>query len=326
MPRHAVHCAAKKRYDFMDHKSNVTIIVPVFNERKAVGPVLDELIRFSKGRDVDIIVVDDGSDDGTADILADFSGKITLLRHRANRGYGAALKTGILASRAGNVLFFDSDGQHDVKDIPAILSELEHHECVFGARTDGAGIPLARKPGKWLLRRICRYLAGQKIPDINCGLRAGRRHLFMRMLDLLPEGFSFSITSLMYVIKSRYSHIFVPVQCKPRTGRSSVRIVYEGVKAILLALRLVMLFDPLRTLGIPAVAFIAIGILYQVYIIATYRTVIVGGALLSILAGIILFLFGLLADQVASLRKEISSHNSLYWERNPSLEGDGDAG
>lgn len=310
----------------MNPKRNLTVIVPVFNEREAVATVLHDLIRFAKDRSMEIVVVDDGSDDGTAEILSQFAGKVTLLRHPVNRGYGAALKNGILASRAPNVLFFDSDGQHDPEDIPALLSELERHECVFGARSDGAGIPLSRKPGKWLLHRICNYLAGQRIPDLNCGLRAGRRLLFMRMLDLLPGGFSFSITSLMYVIHSRYSYKFVPVRCKPRTGRSSVRIVYEGMKAILLALRLVMLFDPLRTLGIPAVAFIMVGILYQIYIIATYRTVIVGGALLAILSGILLFLFGLLADQVASLRKEISSHNSLYWERYPSPEGDEDAG
>ncbi|MBU1693241.1 MAG: glycosyltransferase family 2 protein [Verrucomicrobia bacterium] len=298
----------------MKRSNTLAVIVPVFNEREAVGPVLDALVRFTENRDLEIIAVDDGSDDGTADVLAGFAGRVILRRHSSNRGYGASLKTGILATQAENVLFFDSDGQHDVADLPKMLEELERHECVFGARPPGAGIPLVRKPGKWLLQRVCNFLAGRRIPDLNCGLRAGRRLLFMRMLDLLPEGFSFSITSLMFVIKSRHSHVFVPVHCGPRVGKSSVRIFADGVKAVLLALRLVMLFDPLRALGVPAVALIAIGLVYQVYVIAMFRLKIVGGALLAILAGILLFLFGLLADQVASLRKEISSHNSLFWE------------
>jgi len=308
----------------MRRSSQLAVIVPVFNEQAAVRTVLAGLVRFAEHRDMEIIVVDDGSNDGTPDLLAGFAGQVILRRHSSTRGYGAALKTGILATQAENVLFFDSDGQHLVEDIPPILDELERHECVFGARTAGVGIPWVRKPAKWLLRRVCNFLAGCKIPDLNCGLRAGRRLLFMRMLDLLPEGFSFSVTSLMYVIKSRYSYIFVPVHCGPRIGKSSVRIFYDGIKAVLLALRLIMLFDPLRALGLPALALIATGVSYEAYILAVSRPKIVGGAILAILAGILLFLFGLLADQVASLRKEISSHNSLFWELEQQRRKNGD--
>lgn len=298
----------------MKRSRELAIIVPVYNEAGTAGTVLEGLLRFAEGRDLEILVVDDGSDEATAAALAPYAGRVVLLRHPSNRGYGAALKTGILATRAENVLFFDSDGQHRVEDIPGLLKELDDHECVFGAREPGAGIPAIRRPGKWLLQRVCNFLATQKIPDLNCGLRAGRRLLYMRMLDLLPDGFSFSITSLMYVIKSRYSHVFVPVQCAPRCGTSSVRVFYDGIKAVLLALRLIMLFDPMRALGLPAVALVLTGVLYQVYVILIFRLKIVGGSILLILAGILLFHVGLLADQIASLRKEISSHNHLYWE------------
>ncbi|HOW98942.1 MAG TPA: glycosyltransferase family 2 protein [Kiritimatiellia bacterium] len=308
----------------MKRSSHLAVIVPVFNEREAVGPVLEALVRFAENRDMEIIAVDDGSDDGTDKVLAGLGERVIVRRHSSNRGYGASLKTGILATQARNVLFFDSDGQHDVADLPRLLEELERHECVFGARPPGAGIPLVRKPGKWLLQHVCQFLAGRKIPDLNCGLRAGRRLLFMRMLDLLPEGFSFSITSLMFVIKSRHSYVFVPVHCGPRVGKSSVRIFSDGIKAVLLALRLVMLFDPLRVLGVPAVALMTVGAVYQLYEIMAFRLKIVGGAILAILAGVILFLFGLLADQIASLRKEISSHNSLFWELEQQRGKNGD--
>ena len=142
----------------------------------------------------------------------------------------------------------------------------------------------------------------------------------MMMLELLPDGFSFSTTSLMYVMRSRFSFVFLPIRCHARVGMSSVRILYDGMKTILLALRLIMLFDPLRTFGYPATGLIALGALYQLYIFFAFRLTIVGGALLMILAGVILFFFGLLGDQIASLRKEISSFNCLLWEDRESRE------
>jgi glycosyltransferase involved in cell wall biosynthesis len=293
---------------------SLAIIVPVFNEEASITAVLDALLAARGGQPWELIVVDDGSTDDTRRHLAAYADRIRILRHPVNRGYGAALKTGILAARTDNVLFFDGDGQHDAADLPAFAEALAGYESVIGVRRRGEGIPARRKPGKWALHLVCNFLAAQSIPDINCGLRAGRRELYMRMLELLPDGFSFSVTSLLYVLKSRFSHTFLPVRCHHRRGSSSVRILQDGVRALLLALRLIMLFDPLRTLGYPALALIAAGVIYEIYILATTGLHVVGGSVLSILAGIILFHFGLLGDQIASLRKEISSHYSLYME------------
>jgi glycosyltransferase involved in cell wall biosynthesis len=309
----------------MQNMNSLAIVVPVFNEEASLEQVLAQLLAVRGTQSWDIIVVDDGSRDGSAAILERFSAQLRILRHPSNRGYGAALKTGILATQAENVLLFDSDGQHVADDIPAMIRELGAHECVFGVRPAAAGAPAGRRPGKWLLRKVCNFLALQKIPDINCGFRAGRRRIFMRMLDLLPDGFSFTTTSLMYVIKSRFSYTFLPVQCRNRLGKSSVNIVTDGVKTLLLALRLSMLFDPLRVFGYPAVALIAAGVVYQAYIFYRTGLHIEGGAILSILAGIILFHFGLLGDQIASLRKEISSHYSLDWEERARREKEGAA-
>lgn len=292
----------------------VALIIPAYNEASVLGGVLKQVLGVRGEQFWQVIVVDDGSTDETPSVLERFGDQICVVRHPSNRGYGASLKTGILSTRAENVLFFDADGQHDAADIPAFLSALKKVECVFSVRPHGAGIPLVRRPGKWILHRICNFLVGRNIPDINSGFRAGRRHLFMLMLDLLPDGFSFATTSLIYVMKSRFSHAFLPIRCHARVGNSSVRIFYDGFKTILLALRLIMLFDPLRALGYPAVALILVGVAYQVYIIAVVRLSIVGGALLSILGGFVLFLFALLGDQISSLRKEISSHHSMLWE------------
>ena len=301
-------------------RAPLAVIIPAYNDAAGLEKVLPAVLAARGDAPWEIYVVDDGSTDGTAAAAARHGDAVRLLRHPSNRGYGAALKTGILATRAENVLFLDADGQHDPAEIPLLIAGLATHECVFTVRPRGAGIPWVRRPGKWILSRVCNFLAARRIPDLNCGFRAGRRHIYMRMLDLLPDGFSFSTTSLLYVLRSRFSHTFVPIHCRPRTGKSSVHIVSDGLKTLLLALRLMMLFDPMRAFGYPALALIGLGVAYQVYIFCAVRLTIVGGALLAILTGILLFFFGLLGDQIASLRKEISSYHSLRLEEREARE------
>ena len=216
----------------MKNTSQLAIIVPVYNETDAVVDVLKHLLEVKGDQDWEIVVVNDGSSSETAAVLAPFQGQVTLLKHISNRGYGAALKTGIMHTRAANVMFFDSDGQHQASDIPVLLEALDDHEFVFGMRPGNEGVPAIRKPGKWVLKQVCNFLASQKIPDINCGLRVGRRTLYMRMLDILPDGFSFSTTSLMFALNSRYSVEFVPVNCLVRQGKSTVRIFRDGMKTV----------------------------------------------------------------------------------------------
>jgi glycosyltransferase involved in cell wall biosynthesis len=296
------------------------VIVPVYNEEESVASVVDGLLEAAPRLGFELIVVDDGSTDASARILDGYGDRIRLVRLPSNHGYGAALKAGILATRAENVVFFDSDGQHGVEDLAAIIGALADHECVFGRRERGAGVPAVRRPGKWLLHRVCNFLALQKIPDINCGFRGGRRRIYMRMLDLLPDGFSFSTTSLLFALRSRFSTTFVPVHVRPRRGKSTVRIFYDGTRTLLLALRLMMLFDPMRAFGYPAVVLIFAGVVYQAYIFWLTGLHIEGGAIISLLGGIILFHFGLLGDQIASLRKEMSSQTSLFWEEQERLD------
>ena len=145
----------------------LTIILPAFNEEEGVGAVLDGILQLPGAEDWTILVVDDASTDRTPEVLARYAGRIRTIRHPATRGYGASLKTGIMAPRSENVLFIDADGQHDPADIPAVVEALESRECVFTVRPRNAGIPMVRWPGKWLLHRICNFLANRKIPDIN---------------------------------------------------------------------------------------------------------------------------------------------------------------
>ncbi|MBN1268096.1 MAG: glycosyltransferase family 2 protein [Kiritimatiellae bacterium] len=292
----------------------VAVVIPSFNEGGQIADTLNRVLAARGDRPWEIIVVDDGSTDDTAEKLKAFGDRIRVIRHRSNHGYGAALKTGILSTRARNVVFIDADGQHSPDLLPRMVELLEDHEFVMGERQTQAGIPFIRKPGKLVLKLVVSFLVGRRIEDVNCGFRGGRRRLYLRMLELLPDGFSFSTTSLVYAIKSRYLVTWLPVPSQARKGFSTVRIISDGIKTLLLALRLVMLFDPLRAFVLPAFFLMLIGVVYQVYILAATGLHVVGGAILSLLAGIILFHFGLLADQIASLRKEMSAQIGMVEE------------
>lgn len=292
----------------------VAVLVAAYNEEQKIADVVNRLLEIRGNEPWEIMVVNDGSTDSTGEKLAPFADRIRVITHHGNFGYGASLKTGIRATRAENVIFIDADGQHDPTLIPTIVEKLRTFEFVIGSRQHHAGVPTIRKPGKVVLQLVVSFLVGHWIEDVNCGYRGGRRNLYLRMLDLLPDGFSFTTTSLVYVLKNRFRMTFLNVAAQPRTGKSSVKIFRDGFKTLLLALRLVTLFDPIRAFGTPAMFLIAVGVVYQIYILATRGLHIVGGSILSILGGVILFHFALLADQIASLRKEISSHSSLIEE------------
>lgn len=300
----------------VQNKPFVAVIVPVYNEKEQVGEVIDRILAVRDAGPVwELLVVDDGSTDGTAEVLAAYGDRIRVVTHPSNYGYGAALKSGIHATRALNVIFLDADGQHDPAYIPAIIERLPKFEFVIGMRHNEEGVPLIRRPGKMVLKWVVSFLVGQKVTDVNYGYRGGRRKLYLRMLDLLPDGFSFSTTSLVYALKSRYAITYLKIPTAPRKGVSSVRIVRDGLNTLLLSLRLIMLFDPMRAFAYPALGLMAVGVLYQIYIIAVFRLTIVGGSILTILAGVILFHFGLLADQIASLRKEISAQTGMLEDK-----------
>lgn len=175
----------------VDPASAVTIVIPAYNEVGSLPGVLHDLAGWLE-RGAEIIVVDDGSTDATARVAA--QGGARVIRHRNNKGYGAALKAGIRAAEREIVVLFDADGQFDTADIAKIVQALDETDMAVGVRPQGAGSPTIRKPGKWLLSRTANYLAQTNIPDLNCGFRALRVETAKRFLNLLPNGFSFTTT------------------------------------------------------------------------------------------------------------------------------------
>ncbi len=280
---------------------SVSIVIPAYQEGEAIGGVVAAVreVAVSLGCEYEIIVVDDGSTDGTGDI-ARMAGAY-VLTHPYNKGYGASLKTGIRFATNRTVIFLDADGQHDTNDIPRLLAERQTYDMVVGARKGTAGSPFWRKPGKVFLGWLANQLTGRKIPDLNSGYRALDREMVLRFLPIMPDGFSFSTTSTIAAFKSGHLVHYLPITVAKRVGKSTVTAA-DGFRTIMLIIRLVTLFAPLRVfLPVSAITFL-IGLLFTFHGYIYYGEASVKG-MIALLASVQFFLFGVMVDQVVAVRR-----------------------
>ena len=227
----------------------VSIVIPAYNEagavKREVGLVRDAL------RDTEwpfeVIVVDDGSDDRTAERAK--SAGAHVLTHGANKGYGAALKTGIRNARYGIICITDADGTYPPGAIPKLITILEEEQShmVVGSRTGPeAKIPWMRKPAKWILARLAEMVVGETIPDLNSGQRTFRRKTVERFFNLLPDGFSFTTTITLAMASNGYKITYDPITYARRVGRSKIRPIRDTLGFIGLILRIALYFAPLK--------------------------------------------------------------------------------
>ncbi|MCK5451614.1 MAG: glycosyltransferase [Candidatus Omnitrophica bacterium] len=279
--------------------SNVSIIIPAFNEAEVIGSIVNSIL--SAFPESEIIVVNDGSTDSTAEEIV-VSGVI-VLNHDHNRGYGASLKTGTRAATRDYILFCDGDGQHSVEDVRRLINECDGYDLVVGARNSDSHQPIIRRPGKVIMKKFAELLAGTTIPDLNSGLRIFKRDTLMRYLHLMPDGFSFSTTSTFAIMKSNRKYKYIPIKVKKRAGKSTVSQLKHGPQALLLILRLAVLFEPLKVfLTVAGVLFVLSIISFLLDFFSTGG--IADTTVLLSIATIIIFMCGLLCDQVSAMRRE----------------------
>lgn len=286
----------------MTKERKICVIMPAYNEADAIGEVLDKLIPMAGKHGWEVIVVDDGSSDDTGKIAEGCGAKV--LTHSHNQGYGASLSTGVKATNADVVVFIDSDGQQDQSDIPRLLEHIDKYDMVAGARTKDSHIDLHRRPGKRVLKWFANYLAKEKIPDINSGFRAFKRDVLQRYLHLMPVGFSFSTTSTFAMLKGGHQIKWIPIKTTRRIGTSTVKQLKHGPEVMMLMLRLTVLFDPLRVfLPVSGVlTFLAVVMTTLNFIL--YRRAIPASAIFLGISAVIIFMLGLLTDQVSAIRRE----------------------
>jgi glycosyltransferase involved in cell wall biosynthesis len=279
----------------------VSVIIPAFNEAANVAAqvrsVADAIRRTEW--DYEIIVVDDGSTDATgAEALAE---GVRVLRNRRNRGYGASLLRGVQAAQHDWILIIDADGTYPASAIPELLERADTHEMVVGARiTDRREIPLARRPAKWFLTRLASYLARQKVPDLNSGLRLIRRSLIQSYRYLLPSGFSFTTTITLAATANDHEIAYVPIDYHARVGESKIRPGH-AFDFLLLVLRIIVFFNPLRVFIPVGALMAAVGLAKFIYDLTLQN--ISESALLGLLGAMIVWAVGLLADQNARIAR-----------------------
>jgi len=297
-----LHCVvqsnSKERDADMD-SNKVTIIIPAYNEGEGLSSTLEGLMPIANEAGWEIIVIDDGSTDNTAEVVR--AGGARLVSHPYNKGYGAALKTGIRNATGDIVVMMDSDGQHSGADVEKLLEHMDNYDMVVGARSRDV---LIRAPGKKLLSMVANFLSDRKIPDLNSGFRAVRKSAVRSFLHFCPNGFSFTTTITLAYLREGFSVKYVPIEADVRVGRSSsVRFVRDGYKTFLLIIRVIVLFNPLKVFMPASLFLFTVGTLFTLYGIITFGRAPNTGVL-AILSSIILFFMGILADQISSIRRE----------------------
>lgn len=283
----------------------LTIVIPVFNEEKGIESTIDSLQEVGKNSipEIEIIFVDDGSFDDTA---AKIKGKISkqskmrVIRHNNNRGYGAALKTGIKHAIYPYIAITDADETYPNHRIPEFYNRIIETDLdmLVGARVgQKAKIPLVRRPAKWVLNKLANYLAECDIPDLNSGLRIMKKDTLSTFLNILPDGFSFTTTITLSMLTNGYNVHFEQIEYFHRAGSSKIRPIYDTLNFLQLIIRTVLLFRPLKVFLPLSLLMLLAGfilILYRLFIGESFgvtATVIFVGAI-QILA------IGMLADLI----------------------------
>jgi glycosyltransferase involved in cell wall biosynthesis len=279
--------------------STTSIIVPALNEAEAIG----DLVRALRGSAPwhEVIVVDDGSTDGTGERARE-AGAI-VVRHPYNKGNGAAVKSGVRRATGDAILIVDGDGQHRPGDAVRLVSRLGEYDLVVGARSGATQASTSRRLGNALLNRLATYLTDREIPDLTSGFRAARRECMLEFLHLLPNGFSTPTTTTLAFIKAGYSVAFEPIDAEQRQGKSKIKLARDGAKFFLILLKIITIFSPLKIFVPVSLVTFLLGFGYAIWT-AVRQSHVTNSSVLLILLAVVIFLVGLVSEQISALRFE----------------------
>jgi len=277
----------------------VSVVIPAYNEGDAIGAVVRDVL--ARAPDLkEVIVVDDGSTDSTADAAQEAGARV--IRFPYNKGNGAAVKAGIRAAAGDIVVLMDGDGQHSAADIARLLEPMEQgHDMCVGARTFGSQAGLHRGIANWLYNALASYVAGHKIPDLTSGFRAIRKEVAKRFLYLLPNTFSYPSTITLALFRAGYSVAYVPIEAARRVGRSKISYLRDGSRFLIIITKIATLFAPVKVFLPIAGSFFVAGLGWYAYTFATAHR-FTNMSAFAMLFGIQLFLLGFIAEQIAQLR------------------------
>lgn len=290
--------------------------MPAYNEGGVVGNVVSDLRKVFP--EVEILVVDDCSTDGTAEEARQAGARV--ISHKYNMGNGAAIKTGARHAAGDILVFMDADGQHSADDVQRLFEKIEQgYDLVIGARDSGSQANKRRLIGNHLLNRLASRLTGHKIDDLTSGFRAAKADVFRQFLYLLPNGFSYPTTSTMAFLRSGHAVAFIPIKARSRKGASKIHLFRDGIRFLVIIMKMTTLFSPMRVFFPLSMLFFLLGLVRYIYFY--WQT---GG--FSNMAGVmfttavLVFLIGLVSEQITALHYGIS-HTEYF-----SGEDDNDNG
>jgi glycosyltransferase involved in cell wall biosynthesis len=277
----------------------VAVVIPACNEARTIGGVIARVRAVMP--DADVLVVDDGSTDGTPAAAAAAGARV--IRHPYNQGNGAAVKSALRQIHAETMVVVDADGQHPPEMIPALVHAAETYDLAIGARTASSHSSLLRRLGNWFFCRLASFLSRRPIADLTSGFRAFSRAKALEFIHLYPNGFSFPTTSTLAFISAGYSVTFVPIVAASRVSgtNSHIRPIRDGLRFVLIIVRIATMIDPLRVFVPAAALAMAAGVAWTAWTLWLTGETSTAGALL-VGAGINILFFGIVVDQLAAIR------------------------
>jgi glycosyltransferase involved in cell wall biosynthesis len=286
-----------QEHEPLARRAALSIILPARNEAGAVGATVAGI--RARYPEAEIIVVNDGSSDATAQVAAQAGARV--ISKPYGMGNGAAVKTGARAAGGDVLVFMDADGQHDPADIPRLLAKLDAgYDMVVGARDDGSQASVGRGVANGLYNRLASWMTGHVVADLTSGFRAARADKFREFIHLLPNGFSYPTTSTMAFFRSAYPVAYVPITAARRVGKSHIRPLRDGVRFLLIIFKIATLYSPLKLFAPVAASFFLLGLGNYAYtFLRGHRFTNMSALLLS--ASVIVFLIGLISEQITNL-------------------------
>jgi glycosyltransferase involved in cell wall biosynthesis len=292
---------------------SVSIVIPAFNESHNIGNLITSI--RSMYADFEVIVIDDGSTDQTAQVAA--SAGALVFRHPYNIGNGAAIKTGIRNAKGRKLVFMDGDGQHDPNDIQRLVDELDTHDLVVGARPTGGQASIIRALGNRIYNCMASYVAKFPIEDLTSGFRAVKSKLAKEFIYLLPNTYSYPTTITLGVLRSGRSLSYVPINIRKRQGgKSNINIVSDGLKFFIIITKICTLYSPFRVFLPVSGAMFFIGLSRYIYTFLSEGRFTNMSALFMV-SSVIIFMMSLISEQICQLRYERRA-SSRKAERVPS--------
>lgn len=288
----------------------LTVVIPCYNEEGAIEIFISELLSFCVEKPYKILVINDGSKDKTNFLLKEYENnkQIKIISHKVNKGYGAAVKTGIKNCDTEYCITLDSDGQHSVADIDRLLNSIisKDADMIIGSRKGEISNSRFRDFGKWIIRNFAKIFMKLNIYDINSGMRIFRRDVILNYLHLLPDSFPFCDISSLIFIYNKHLIYEEPIEVKKRLAGESVINIYTAFDTFMQILNISVLFNPMKLFLPVSVLLILFGVVWGSYYISLHRGLSVGASLF-VITGVLTFFIGLLAEQLSAIRRHMKN-------------------